>query len=52
MNPGILSELSLSIFQDGSLLQTYIGNGCVRNMCWFADHGLAACFNRTKVIAL
>ena len=33
---------------DGSLLQTYIGNGCVRSTCWYADHGLAACFNRTK----
>ena len=33
---------------DGSLLQTYIGNGSVRSTCWYADHGLATCFNRTK----
>ena len=35
---------------DGSLLQTYIGNGSVRSTCWYADHGLAVCFNRTKDI--
>ena len=39
-------------FQDGSLLQVYIGTGVVRSLCWYADHGLAACCNRSKVTSV
>ncbi|KAK3583560.1 hypothetical protein CHS0354_026149 [Potamilus streckersoni] len=33
---------------DGSLLQTYVGNGISKSLNWFSELGLAACFNRTK----
>ena len=36
--------------QDGALLQTVIGTGSCVSLCWYADHGLAACFSRSKVL--
>ncbi|XP_052792636.1 probable E3 ubiquitin-protein ligase HERC1 isoform X1 [Mya arenaria] len=44
--------LKIWSLQDGSLLQVYIGAGSLRSMCWFADYGLAACFNRSKDVVL
>lgn len=37
---------------DGSLMQVHIGSGKVHSLCWFADHGLAICFNRSKDVIL
>ncbi|KAJ8304849.1 hypothetical protein KUTeg_018432 [Tegillarca granosa] len=37
---------------DGSLLQTHIENGSVTDLIWFADHGISACYNRTKDVVI
>ncbi|XP_062621584.1 probable E3 ubiquitin-protein ligase HERC1 [Saccostrea cucullata] len=37
---------------DGSVLQTHMENGMVSDLCWFADHGLAACFSKTKDVVI
>ncbi|KAJ8304108.1 hypothetical protein KUTeg_017691 [Tegillarca granosa] len=38
--------------KDGSLLQTHIENGSVTDLIWFADHGISACYNRTKDVVI
>ncbi|XP_048738015.2 probable E3 ubiquitin-protein ligase HERC1 isoform X3 [Ostrea edulis] len=37
---------------DGSLLHTHMENGMVSDLCWFAEHGLAACFSKTKDVVV
>ncbi|XP_069137757.1 probable E3 ubiquitin-protein ligase HERC1 isoform X1 [Argopecten irradians] len=37
---------------DGCLLQTHIENGMVNDLCWYADYGLAVCFNRIKDVVI
>lgn len=37
--------------QDGTVLQTHMENGMVNDLCWYAEHGLAACFSKSKVSA-
>ncbi|CAH1796720.1 unnamed protein product [Owenia fusiformis] len=34
--------------QESALLQTVTGDGGVQSLCWYGDHGLAACYSRSK----
>ncbi|XP_052100156.1 probable E3 ubiquitin-protein ligase HERC1 isoform X2 [Mytilus californianus] len=44
--------LNIWSLPDGCLLQTHIENGSVNDLSWYADFGLAACFNRVKDVVL
>ncbi|KAK3097022.1 hypothetical protein FSP39_005665 [Pinctada imbricata] len=44
--------LNVWSLMDGCLLQTHMENGGVSDMSWYADHGLAACFNRMKNVVI
>ncbi|XP_021370838.1 probable E3 ubiquitin-protein ligase HERC1 isoform X1 [Mizuhopecten yessoensis] len=37
---------------NGCLLQTHVENGTVNDLCWYADYGLAICFNRIKDVVI
>lgn len=37
---------------DGTVLQTHMENGMVNDLCWYAEHGLAACFSKSKDVVI
>uniref|UniRef100_A0A0L8HTX3 HECT-type E3 ubiquitin transferase n=1 Tax=Octopus bimaculoides TaxID=37653 RepID=A0A0L8HTX3_OCTBM len=40
--------LNIWSLKDGTLLQTYVGNGLVRSCCWFEENSLTANFGHSK----
>nr|XP_022329995.1 probable E3 ubiquitin-protein ligase HERC1 isoform X2 [Crassostrea virginica] len=44
--------LNIWSISDGTLLQTHMENGMVSDLCWYAEHGLAACFSKSKDVVI
>lgn len=38
-----------TLYQDGAVLQTVTGSGCVQGISWFSDSTFAVAFTRSKV---